>query len=458
LTPEWFRKAGRCLAEMMGEGRTVVVGGDVRGSTALLKAALIEGLVAGGRVVADVGIVPGPVGHFGVRMLRSDALAYVTGQQGPPESNGLAFSLAGSPGIGDDMERFRGLMEGQGLADAAAGEVENWAEDILDEYLAWLRAAVLPVRNGRPMRVMVDAGNGCMGALIPRAFEGREGVSVELIRGDVDPGFTGRGPDCSAPGALDGLAAQVKEAGAALGVSFDATGSRVRFVDDKAAAVSADTAGVVLLRHLRAAVSGRPVIVDARCSSMVAEEVKKVGGRLVLERGEAALLAGRTAREGAAFGLSVDGVYTFSEIGGAVDGLFTAVRVVEMLRSGSDPLSKLCDGLKASPTIRGVRVACSAEGVRAVLNRIRAGCPGGTQTDVGGLHVRMEGGWAAVLPYPGDEEIEFSFEGKDEATLERIATDVLNMAPEVREKARRLAGLPDLPAPDPYAYLDDEKP
>ena len=454
-TPALFRKLGRALAERLENRGTVVVGGDVRPSTPDLKAALIQGLEAGGCVIADVGVVPGPLAAFAGRMLRSDAVAMVTGEHHGADENGLVLSLTGPGAVTDEIGKLRDLAEGPDLPDQDGGEVESWEGDILDEYLAWLSGAILPVDKGQPMSVVMDVGNGAVAQAASQALEGREGVSLEMMFEEPDGTFPGRGPDGSAAGALDALAARVREVGAAVGVAFDASGVRVRFVDEKGQLLAADAAAIVLMRHLRAGIVGRNVVVDARAAGCVLDEVKKVGGKAVLERGEPGILCARTAREQAAMGVSIEGVYAYDELKGDADGLYTALRVVEMLRGGTEPLSKLSADVPPIHRIRDVHVACDPEGVHAILNRIRAGFPGEAQTEIGGIRVRVDDGWAAALTCEAEPGITFSFGAKDEEALARVATEMLNMAPEVRDEARRLAGLPELPPTDPYAYLDE---
>ena len=458
IAPPLFRKLGRALAEVTQDGKTFAVGGDVRPTTPDLKAALIEGLVSGGCVVADVGVAPSPVAEFAGRMLRSDGVALVTGGCSAPDLNGLRFAVRGESSVAETVEELRSLVEGPDLEDKQGGEVESWEEDIADEYLTWLADAVLPLDNGNPMHVVLDPGNGALAEIARQAFEARPGVSVDTLFSEMDGAFPGRGPDCAAPGALDALAERVKEAGASLGIAFDATGSRACFVDERGRAVPPEAMGIVLLRHLRAAISGRPVVLDCRVAGAAMFEAKKLGARSVLARGDIASLTERAAREEAAFGMGVEGDCAYQELGGGADGLYTALRVFEMLRNATDPLSKLYADVPEAYAIRDVKAPCSDEGVRVILNRVRAAFPGGAQSEVGGgLRVRLEDGWAAALPCRAEGAMEWSFGAKDEETAKRIAADILDMAPEMREEARRVAGLPELPPPDPYAYLDDEE-
>ena len=166
LTPELYERLGRAIARMMGDGKTIAVGGDLRASTPSLKAAFAEGLARGGRAVTDLGMTPTPVVYFAQRHLGAHACAVVTASHNPPEYNGLKFMLGDLPVLSEDVDRLRELVEGSDEALPVAGEVGAISSvDVMDDYVDWVVEAgrrLLPRdwRRARDVRVVVDAGNG----------------------------------------------------------------------------------------------------------------------------------------------------------------------------------------------------------------------------------------------------------------------------------------------------------
>ena len=452
VTPQVLRKLGRSVARLLGDTGTVVVGGDPRQSTPEMQSALIEGLMAGGCVVADVGIVPRLLVDFARRLLRAHAAVRVTGGAAAEDENGARFFFGGAPANAGHIVALRDLMEGEDLPDVQGGAVESWEEDIAEEYFAWLAKAVSATPEGRDMKIVVDAGTGAARDLAQAGLGEREGLSLEMIA-------TEDGAPMSASGgttpALSALAKHVKQSGADLGVLLDSDGVLVRFADDKGKPVSVDIMAVMALRGLLAETKDQKIVLDARASQLLTDDVQQASAIGVMERNGEEHLVARMVQEDAAFGVGSEGLYAFRELGGCADGLYTACRAIEMLRGCEDPLSKLRSGLRPLPSIGDITVCCTSEAIYAILNRVRGAYPRERQTEVGGVRLRLEEGvgWAAILPSEENDALTFRFEGRDQETVERIASDILNSAVEVCDEARRLAGLPALP-PRGDAYGD----
>ena len=451
LSPDLFVKLGRALAEELHNAGAVAVGRDEGDISQELKAALVRGLTAGGVVVADVGSAARSVVDFTRRLLRADASAVVSGGDAPTDCSGLILCFGHAPA---DAERTRGLqslVEGPALPDVDRGEVESWEEDIVEEYLAWLRKAIAPSKGNREFKVVFEAGAGPLKGLAERALADRAGITAGCLGAEQTRWPAEDGLDDAA---LKDLGRRVRETGADVGVALGPDGMAVRFVDERGKPVPVDPVALIVLKAMGDELKGKTVVLDARCGHGLINAVKELGAQVVLERGGLGRIVARTASEGAAFGFDSQGLYAFRELAGEADNVYMTVRLVEALRDGSDTLSKLAATLPRGEIIGDVRVACPAQSMYTILNRLRAKYPGNAQAEVaGGLRLRLELGWAVCLPCEADETVTFRFQGQDRERVEEIAGEILNMAPEFRAEARRQAGLPEL-APPEETYED----
>jgi len=438
LTPEFGRRLGRAVAETLKNKGTVALAGAAGAAKA--REAVAQGLAAGGCAVADAGTQPAFLADFARRLLRADALVVV-------RESDAALSFGAAPASASRMKAVKSLVDGQQPPDVAGGSVEVWQEDVHEEYAAWIKRSAPAAVKGRGLKAVLFTPAGVPADLVKRIVAGRPGVEWEVVA-------TGETCPCG-PATLDALGDRVKASAADLGVALSEDGLAARLVDEKGKALPTDTAGLILARRLFKDLKGKKVTVDGRASSALVDGVKEAGGAVVFAGGGLEGVLARGVAEGAVLTLGPDGEAALGDLKGAVDGLYAALRLVEALRETEDSLSKLRLAVPATDVIGSFSVACAPNMGYTILNRIRSGYPGEVQHEIGGVRVRMQGGFAAVIPNEEDATLVFRFEGKDRETVEKIASEILDHAVEVRDDARRIAGLPPLQRQE-YAYEDYE--
>jgi len=445
LTVRLFRRMGRGIAVMMGERRSIVVGGDVRQSTHPLKVALIEGLRDFGRDVTDVGTVPTPVVYFARWHRGAHACAMVTASHNPPEYNGLKFMIGDIPVMPEDLARLERLVQSDATRAPTEPRGGLTAEDLTGAYEAWLADALEALRPPderaqRHVRIVVDAGNGCFSELAPRALRRVPGVSVEPLFCEIDGGFPGRDPNCAIAENLTALRDRVRRLDADLGVAFDGDGDRVAFTDETGAVVPSEDAALLFLRFLRGRVAGRAFVYDLKCSRVVAREAGRLGARPVEERSGHAFIKRRMIRERAAFGAEISGHYFYDVLHGGDDGLFSALLMVQLLRGSREPLSALRAALPARYVTPDVRIRWPADQVHALLAAVRSAFPPWRVREIDGVRVEFEDGWALLRPSITEPKVTLRFEGDSAAALGEIVERFLTRVPQLRAPVRdRLA-------------------
>ena len=427
LSPDLYRLWGRALAEQLAPRAEVVAGGDVRLSTPDFLDALVAGLVEGGARVGRLGVVPTPMVYFAARHSGAAGCAIVTASHGPPDQNGLKWSLRGRPPTEAEVAELRTFAERAPAAERAEGEAR--ALDVDEAYVDWLRES-----HGREttLRIVVDPGSGCWsGRAAPWLRRVFPGSRVTAIHDEPDGRFPLRGPDSAKPENLVALGEAVRSEGADLGLAFDGDGDRAAFVDEAGVPLTAEEATCVMLATLGEEMAGRAFVHDVKFSDRVPEFARSLGAEPLAERSGHAFIRARMQREKARLGAEVSGHFFYAELDGGDDGLFTACRLVAHLARVGEPLSalrRLCPPVHMTPDLR---LSTDGESREAALDRVRAAFREFPQSAVDGVRIDFPDGWALVRASVTEPKLTFRFEGRDAESLARI----------LRSFATRLPGL-----------------
>jgi phosphomannomutase / phosphoglucomutase len=447
LTPELYRRLGRGLAILMGDQRSIVVGGDGRQSTPELKASLIDGLASLGKHVVDIGLVPTPVVYFARHLAfygrgtqRPDACAIVTASHNPPGDNGLKFMIGEWPVLPGDIMALRALAEGRQADDAeSVGEVEEMA--VLPNYVPWISNAACQLGPDdeacrRELKVVVDAGNGISGLIAPGAFRSLPDITVAELFCEVDGTFPNRHPNTAIPENLTALCDEVRRQGADLGVAFDGDGDRVAFVDEAGVVLDADETAVLFLRGLGHMVNDRSVVHDLKCSSVLAREAVALGGQPLMEKSGHAYIKACMNRTRAIFGAEVSGHYFHDRLRGGDDGLFSAILMTRFLQARDESLSAWRQSVPARFITQDIRLSVAAAAIPGFFDAVRNGFDDAMLNDLDGLRVEFDNGWALIRQSITEPKITLRFEGDSQEALDAIVDRFLDAVPEIRDAVK----------------------
>jgi phosphomannomutase len=213
---EALGKAFGSTALAEGE-KMVAVGRDGRLSGPTLTAALIRGLVAAGIEVIDTGMVTTPILYFAANTLCKSGIQ-VTGSHNPKDYNGFKMVLAGRAIYGDEIQSLRRMMEDESWKLQVGGSVRT--VDVVPAYMSRITS---DIKLARPMKIVIDSGNGIAGATAPALFRALGCEVIELFS-EVDGNFPNHHPDPSKPENLKDLIAALANSGAELGLAFDGDG------------------------------------------------------------------------------------------------------------------------------------------------------------------------------------------------------------------------------------------
>ncbi|WP_131110600.1 phosphomannomutase/phosphoglucomutase [Sulfuricystis thermophila] len=344
LTAETAHLIGRALGtEARHAGmRAIVIGRDGRLSGPELAAALADGIISTGTDAVDIGCVPTPVTYFAAHHLGTQSCVSVTGSHNPPDYNGFKIVLGGETLANERIQALRCRIAS---ADFATGRGVLCRTDVKSAYLERI---VSDVKLARPMKIVVDCGNGVAGELAPELFR-RMGCEVIELFCTVDGRFPNHHPDPSKPENLRDVQRTLRDTDAELGLAFDGDGDRLGVVTKDGEIIYPDRqlmlfAADILCRH-----PGATIIFDVKCSRWVAESVRFQGGVPLMWNTGHALIKAKLKETGAPLAGEMSGHMFFNERWyGFDDGLYAGARLLEIVSRWPDanwPLKHLPNAL-----------------------------------------------------------------------------------------------------------------
>ena len=426
LTPEIVRWIGRAIgAEAHHRGvRTLAAGRDGRHSSPELLAALVTGMRESGRDVVDVGRIPTPVLYFAAEHLRTTSGVMVTGSHNPADYNGLKIVIAGETLHGGAIRDLGRRIEEDDLdtgQDASAPGALRSAE-VVGDYIDRIREEIPAVPGREARKIVIDCGNGVAGDVAPRLFRALGHEVVELYC-DVDGDFPNHHPDPSVPANLRDLIASVREHGADLGLAFDGDGDRLGVVDGDGTIIWPDRQMMLFARDVLSSRPGAEIIFDVKCSSLLAEEIERHGGRPVMWKTGHSLIKARLKQTGAPLAGEMSGHIFFADGWyGFDDALYAAARLVQILTALGESSAWVFARLPAAKSTPELRLSVGEGGQARLVESLLAGdyFAGAGKTTIDGLRVDFADRWGLARASNTEPSLVLRFEGADDDALERI--------------------------------------
>jgi phosphomannomutase len=423
-------------ARAQGE-TTVAVGRDGRLSGPELSQALIRGLVSAGIEVIDVGMVTTPMLYFAASTLCRSGIQ-VTGSHNPKDYNGFKMVLGGRAIYGDEIQNLRRIMEAGSWVLTDGGRVRD-----ADVGPAYLDRIVSDVRLSRPMKLVIDCGNGVAGASAPALFRALGCEVVELFS-EVDGRFPNHHPDPSRPENLQDLIRVLSETGAELGLAFDGDGDRLGIVTRDGQNIYPDRQMILFAQDVLSRVPGGNIIFDVKCSQRLAPAITAAGGRPHIYKTGHSLIKARMKELDSPLGGEMSGHIFFKERWyGFDDGSYAGARLLEILSRQPDANAVL-HALPTSFSTPELNVSCAEGEPHRIVARLQQLVGFGSPAQVScidGVRVDWPDGFGLIRASNTTPVLVLRFEGHDEAALARIQRDMMGLLRQVVPDAQ-----PDLAA------------
>jgi len=419
LTERVAEKIGRAIASYMGgEGKTMLVGRDVRLSSKPLGDALVAGMLSGGFNVEDIGTVTTPLLYFASVHYGKNGGVMVTASHNPAEWNGFKiWTETGFISMGMGMEDLMRIAMGKRFKKSVPGELGRNPKAISDyeDYVAQ------KVRIEQDLKVVADPGNGSCCLLVPSLFQ-KTGLGIRAINAVPDGTFPVHSPEPTEE-TLSDLKELVLAEKADFGVGFDGDGDRALFVDDKSRVVSSTSVFIMLAEHYLRRQMGAPIVYEVSCSMSIEETIEAYGGRPVLSRVGHTYIVDKMLKEKAAFGGETSGHFYFRDVYGFDDALFTSLKIAEVLSERGEKLSEIVDSQPKYPRIPGKGYECPDEKKFRVVEELsKEFADMGYRTlTIDGVKIAEDEGWFLIRPSNTQPLIRLTVEAKNEEALERLA-------------------------------------
>lgn len=401
LTDEVVEHIGRAYASVLGAGKTIVVGYDARASSERLFVALTRGLRRGGVSVVKLGMVPTPLVYFanftgeGV-----DGAIQITGSHNPAEYNGFKMMMGKETLHSEGIQDLLSVIKTGGLTDHNLDETHvTDRTDLKQTYLDWTKANV--ERKGRPLKIVLDSGNGVAGVIAPQVI--REVFAGEVIElfSEPDAAFPNHHPDPTVEKNLQHLIAAVKEHGADLGVAYDGDGDRIGVVDERGEIIWGDKLMILLSRTVLENFPGATIIGEVKCSQTLFDDIKAHGGDPIMSAVGHSLIKARIKETGAHLAGEMSGHIFFNDrFFGFDDAIYATCRVIEILQATPEGknLSDLLSDVPKTFATPELRVECDESLKFEIPGKVAAhfASKGLDVNTIDGARVHFPHGWGLV--------------------------------------------------------------
>lgn len=418
LTEEMAHKIGLAVGVKL-TGQKVVVGGDIRLSTPLLKSIMIKALVDSGCEVIDIGTVATPVFYYGLKVTKAAGGVMVTASHNPAPYNGFKLVFGDQPVSEADILEIKQMVE-EGLQVSGDGTVTKLP--IIEDYTKFTASLAQPSK----LRVVVDAGNGATSHIAPALFK-ELGYDVIELYCQPDGNFPNRSPNPALAENLKGLGEKVVKSGANLGVAFDGDGDRVAFVDENGRPVDNDDIIVLIARYYLEQQPGS-IIYDAKCSMVAPEQISKAGGKAVMARAGHTFCKAAFLKEKALFAGEISGHFFFRELG-YDDGMFAGLKVCEFVATHGS-LADLVDEIPNYILTPDIRITYKGNDKEAVLDQVAQKLSKYQPNRIDGVRIEFEDGWGMIRASVTEPLFTLRFEAKSMERLHEIISLLVSALPQ----------------------------
>ncbi|MFL5990653.1 MAG: phosphomannomutase/phosphoglucomutase [Rubrobacteraceae bacterium] len=430
LNEEVARAIGRAFVAFLGlSGSRVIVARDMRLSGEALETAFIEGVTQSGADVLDLGLVSTDALYFAVGHLEEPGGAMITASHNPKEYNGFklcredAIALSGEHGI----SQIRDLIIAGKLPEPAEypGSVEE--SDITEDYakhcLSFINSQGL-----RRLKIVVDAGNGMAGKMLPPIFEKLPFIDYVPMYFELDGSFPNHPPNPIEPENMKDLQERVKTEGADFGAAFDGDADRVFAVNEKGETISGDILAALVAKNVLEKEPGATILYSAVCSKALPELIESEGGRAIRTKAGHSIIKPLMRENDAAFGAEHSGHYYFRDNYFADSGIIAMLTVAELVARQNGPISELIAPI--DHYIRSGEINLEVEDQEATLRKVEEHY---AQRDdpridhLDGLTVDYGDWWFNLRPSNTEPLLRLNVEASDREAMERERDALLEL-------------------------------
>ncbi len=401
---------------------TVTIGHDARLSCPEIKASLTKGFLESGVNVKQLGLVTTPVCYFSTFEVPGiDGAVQITGSHNPPEYNGFKISFGKSTIFGEEIQKLRHIIEAN---DFIQGSGSESTYDIFPQYYARYKKEF---GNIKPVKVILDCGNGAGGSVVRGLFNA-VGLDPVILFEKPDGTFPNHHPDPTVEKNLKHLRDEVLKTGAVCGIGFDGDADRIGVVDNTGKMLYGDELMVIISRAILETSKGAKIIGDVKCSDRLYDDIAKHGGVPVMWKTGHSLIKEKVKSEKSPFGGEMSGHIFFADRNyGYDDAPYAAVRLVEILSKTGKTITQLLEGLPPAFNTPEIRIDTTEEKKVLIVEKMKEAFSKGGDYKVNltdGIRISFPYGWALCRASNTQPVLVLRYESESQDGLNKIQKQV----------------------------------
>lgn len=412
----YFEKTGKT-------GQTVVLGHDARHSGLEIKTALSRGLQECGIHVLYVGLVTSPLSYFSTFEISGvDGAVMITGSHNPPEYNGFKVSVGKQTIFGDEIQKLRKIID-SGTFPKGSG-----SEKALDLFPAYLTRYKKEFGQLKPIKVVLDCGNGAAGCIVRKLFN-EVGLDPIILFEEPDGRFPNHHPDPTVEKNLISLKERVLKEGAVVGIGFDGDADRIGLVDHTGRMIYGDELMLLMSRQILKSNPSAKIIGDVKCSDRLFADIKKHGGEPIMWKTGHSLIKEKIKVEKAPFGGEMSGHIFFADRNyGYDDALYAGLRVCEVLSQTGKTIPELMHGLPEAFNTPELRIDTTEEKKVSIVEKLKSVYEKPSDNYkinlIDGVRISFQDGWALARASNTQPVLVLRYESSSAAGLEKIRNEI----------------------------------
>ena len=418
LNEEAAYAIGRAFARRVAADHAVV-GSDMRLSGPALKGALVRGITDEGLNVMDIGLVPIDAVYFAINILGHPAGVMVTASHNPKEYNGFKMALHGAGWVtGEEMSRAVAALAAAPTA-GQPGTVRRL--DVMPAYLKHV-LSFADLTKIKPFTVVVDAGNGLAGNVVP-LLQAHLPITVVPLNFELDGSFPAHPSNPLLPESQALLKEAVVAHHADFGVIFDGDTDRLFFIDERGQFIRADLILLILAKEFLRREPGAGIAYNAICSRVVPEKITEWGGRPLRSKVGFVNVSQTMRSQGGIMGGEVSAHYSFRDNGYADSGFIAWLILLQLLSEDGRPLSKIVGEFQQYAKSDEINLPVADR--QAVIEKVRAAYADGKTDELDGLTVEYPDWWFNVRPSNTEPLLRLTVESNTPALLEEKKQELI---------------------------------
>jgi phosphomannomutase/phosphoglucomutase len=393
-------------------GPKVNIGRDARVSGPRVMAAMVEGLVAAGCQVTDIGQVPTPVLYHSAFKSHADGSVMITASHNPKDYNGTKVMIGKNALYGEGITKLYDMIQ-RGDFDSGSGSVTQ-----ADAVPAYVDDIASQFHFSRRLKVVFDAANGAAGPVFQMLLD-RLNIEATTMFFEPDGTFPNHPADPTVPKNLEPLIAKVAELKADMGIGFDGDVDRIGAVDEQGGIIFGDMMMLIYGREILTRKPGATFIGEVKCSQILYDELSKLGGHPIMYRTGHSLIKAKMKEVNAELAGEMSGHMFFADrFYGFDDAMYSALRLIEIVDQSGQPLSAQLAGLPPMVSTPEMRIDVPDEKKFDLVARLVARFKQTHKViDIDGARVQFGAGWGLVRASNTQPALVLRFEAADPQLL-----------------------------------------